>query len=673
MPKLKDFEANIDKAFEEGIISEKAYQEAKNLMGKPEKKAEDLAKMGGMFVDNAEKTFKKTHPNLDQEPQVVENEPTQEVVQPTKPVLPGGQISKEEFLAKKPQEESILSRYKKWAEDKAEPKTGVIPDEYGSVVLTDPLTRDRLYFDSMDQDTLNDYKRQGYGVEYAANSGKQFEEGTILRPSDSLDQTASLQPAQEKPDEIALGQEPIEQPVEEPIAPSTEVIPQAPAPAQFKGSDPFKLAEQGAELEALDARRVAQEQKDILDKKAAAQLEKDVKLSEFKKQAAERIEEQRKKNQQAIDEYKNTKVTAPSMWDNKSTGAKILAGIGLFLGAMPNSTGQNTAVAVLEKEIARNMDAQKENLRKMKEGLDFNETVLTDLYKQLGDEEDAINAYANIQLNELNRLTSISSNEKIKANEMKLKSIIGQQREALRQEQEKNNISKFNAETSRMNTILSAQSRSSAAPKNKFVEAKQQAQAKQLAKDEEALRGVDERVDLAKRAWNLSDQVSTGPVVGGAIGKFVRRPFNKDFQELETIFSNLGLDAIKKLSQEGGGAKSVDSDAEKKFILNTVPELSKDPSVNKKLIATAISSNKRQYLDTIAKRTWAEQYGNLDGYKSPTENLKSYINLKTGDVEFFEPGKPKEGYTSLSNYLATGGDSASSSSSSSGKKPSWAR
>lgn len=655
MPTLKDFEFNIDKAYETGTISEKTYNEAKALMNKPEKKASDLEKMGIMYVDNAKKTFEKTHPNQNNVamPEFFSENVSQQLPKndlkidentvltqaPENKNKPKIGISKEEFLKKNPKkEDGLLSRYKQWAESGIESKTGFIPDEFGSVILTDPKTKEKLYFDSMDQDTLNDYKKSGFGVEYAASSGKDFEEGVILGPSDRIKNDQLSQFPSDQNTEIALGQEPVESMniVGKPSTPGGQA-PSAQEPVRSFGpargglaNDPFKLIEQAADLEAQDELRVNEEKARIFGDKAKAQLERDKKLSEFKKQAAERIEAQNKKNQAAIDEYKNTKITVPSMWDDKSTGAKILAGIGLFLGAMPNSTGQNTAVAVLEKQIERNMDAQKQNLKRMKEGLEFNESILTNLYKQLGDEEDAINAYSNIQLNaienELDRLTSISSNEKINANKLKMKGVIGQQREALRQQQEQNNISRYNAETNRMNVLLDSEAKH--ASKGLALTPGEEARDKEFGKDHAAW--VSGGQSDALKGLNQIKQVSEALESGKAnlTGRWLGRL--PDFMTPEAAINTRELmqEVVQRNLRQILGAQFAEKEGAQLIARAFNPKLSEEANAGRvKRLMTQMELAYKQKED-MAKHF--DAYGTLKGYRGQQPTMADFESALEG-------------------------------------------
>lgn len=79
------------------------------------------------------------------------------------------------------------------------------------------------------------------------------------------------------------------------------------------------------------------------------------------------LEEKLAAHSQAVADYMNTKVDPNNYWANASTGAKIMAALGVVLGAMGSKAtgGRNVALDIINNAIDRDMEAQKIQLDKM--------------------------------------------------------------------------------------------------------------------------------------------------------------------------------------------------------------------------------------------------------------------------------------------------------------------
>lgn len=721
MPRLKDIESQLEKEVEKGNLAPETFEEVKTQIktsnsNDPKEKIKESVKNqqidfykdrpeenGVLFKDSyffnpdtgkPEQTgdISRTQFNDlvnsgkrlvsfgDKKPQEMSSASlNQNVNQDT---LPAGQMSEADFLKNK-QESKAGGIFNKIIDKMSDvpSRTGFIPDEYVNIKLRDPNTKKPIYFKNLDQDTLNKYKRDGFLVEYAEPSRQSFDRGTVLR-----------KPGEEPNQELAsveqpgVTEQPLEPNLEKPVSPnmeeSTKLKISGPMGSLGSGSgvgaipDIYKDAREANKLLSEDEQRINQEKRVLLEKQGLQEEELAQKKADLQNEKIKEIEKKYTEYQNDVEAIKNTKISADNFWANKSTGSKVLAGIGLFLGAMPNSTGQNTAVGVIDKAIERDMEAQKANLDKMIKGLDFKRNEITDLYAKYQDKDLALIAgYAGALgkiANQMKILTETSSNEKIKANALLGETKIKESEQALRQQMKEMSLKEQELGLKKIGLLFEMQQKQGQQKDNPFMIEQQKKQADQLVKDMGNLGSVQTRLDTAKEAWTLLDKVSTGPVVGSWPVKFGRKLLNKDFQQVENLFSKLGLDAIKQLSQEGGGAKSVDSDAEKKFLLETVPGLNKDNEVNKKILLVSNSMNKRQQLDTQLRREWAMKYGNLDQYVSPLENLKSYFDPSTGEVEFFPPNKQPSGYESVSKFVS-GKDSINGQANNKVAKPSWAK
>lgn len=89
--------------------------------------------------------------------------------------------------------------------------------------------------------------------------------------------------------------------------------------------------------------------------------------SEREQRISGQLEEKLAAHSQAVSEYMNTKVDPNNYWANSSTGAKIMAALGVVLGAMGSKAtgGRNVALDIINNAIDRDMEAQKIQLDKM--------------------------------------------------------------------------------------------------------------------------------------------------------------------------------------------------------------------------------------------------------------------------------------------------------------------
>lgn len=92
-------------------------------------------------------------------------------------------------------------------------------------------------------------------------------------------------------------------------------------------------------------------------------------------EARQEVLERRK---EVIDHYKSGALNPHHYWESKSTGSKISTAIGLILGGMGSKGGQNLAADFINKQIDRDMDAQKSRL-----GID--ENLLSANFREFGD------------------------------------------------------------------------------------------------------------------------------------------------------------------------------------------------------------------------------------------------------------------------------------------------
>jgi len=121
-------------------------------------------------------------------------------------------------------------------------------------------------------------------------------------------------------------------------------------------------------------------------------------------EAQEKIEEQNIENEkyrqeqsrlkwnklsEAEERFSNMKVDPGKFWADRTTGDKIMIGIGAVLGAFGKSTTGNRAVAIINQAIERDIDAQKANIGIASKSLDKKQSLYKDMLGIFGDEREA--------------------------------------------------------------------------------------------------------------------------------------------------------------------------------------------------------------------------------------------------------------------------------------------
>lgn len=104
-----------------------------------------------------------------------------------------------------------------------------------------------------------------------------------------------------------------------------------------------------------------------------------------------KLDESFKKLQDAQADFAQQKVDPNRFWANKDTGDKVLAGIGLFLGAFSQS-GSNPAVQVITQAINRDIDAQKANIDVKGQAVRNQQGIYGDMFARFKDQRAASEA-----------------------------------------------------------------------------------------------------------------------------------------------------------------------------------------------------------------------------------------------------------------------------------------
>lgn len=169
---------------------------------------------------------------------------------------------------------------------------------------------------------------------------------------------------------------PVQQPVSQPVLANAEVMPQAqmaPAPAPAM---PLPQAPSGLDQAYNQAKLGAIAEADVEARKGIAKAEGEAAyqktLTDIQAEQAKAQEERIKAREQfAADMDKAAQDEAAMVanrkdfWADKSTGAKVLAGISIFLGGLGG--GENQAMKIINQAIDRDNEAFKQKLQARKD------------------------------------------------------------------------------------------------------------------------------------------------------------------------------------------------------------------------------------------------------------------------------------------------------------------
>lgn len=159
---------------------------------------------------------------------------------------------------------------------------------------------------------------------------------------------------------------------------------------------------------AADTSVQAERDQAALEKQAA--VAKGAEMDRHARAVAQANEEQQRvigaetaKYRSIVDQARNTKIDENQLFNEAGFGGKLALIGSVALGGLlaPNNGGQNMAVEIINKRIARNIDAQKANLDNLNQAASNQRTVLGDLRQQFGDTLAAENATHGIALDQV--------------------------------------------------------------------------------------------------------------------------------------------------------------------------------------------------------------------------------------------------------------------------------
>lgn len=156
-------------------------------------------------------------------------------------------------------------------------------------------------------------------------------------------------------------------------------------------------AEHQKEMSAIDAQTKAQMDKDtakadILKNQQEQAADIEVQRQGMQNAYHQTYDAEFKKFQTLTDKYAKAEIDPHKFWASRSTGDKVLAAIGLAMGALGSQDGVNRSVAILNQAIDRDIDAQKANLAAMGAKADSQQNLLGIMRQNFGDSAQALNA-----------------------------------------------------------------------------------------------------------------------------------------------------------------------------------------------------------------------------------------------------------------------------------------
>lgn len=255
----------------------------------------------------------------------------------------------------------------------------------------------------------------------------------------------------------AQGPSPASIPMDAPINPQLGTVqaknwnlPQASQPSANPYSVGFQQAGQianmmpsgGLNLQAGAAKEIGQAQSTGFAEQSVAQQEHEKSLKEsqdrqkqiqLEKEAAQK--EFDTKYDEALADLKGTQIDSERLWKNKSTGSKILTGIGLALSAFGGPEAVARSNQIIQSAIDKDIEEQKANYGVKKEGLQGMSNVYARMMDKFGDKEKAEAAtrsfYNDLTQNKLSQITASTNSKVALANADMLKGQFQSQKDQL--------------------------------------------------------------------------------------------------------------------------------------------------------------------------------------------------------------------------------------------------
>lgn len=198
-----------------------------------------------------------------------------------------------------------------------------------------------------------------------------------LPVNSEIEQPQVQQPAQ--------AETPIEQPLQaQAQAPAAPVEQTKPAilPGMNEEIAGMRLQSQAAQAKAVDDNKVISQ---LSQKQIADAQEIETKRNEFEKEQSTKLDSYNKE----LETLSNTPIKSPDWWGSKTTGEKIMAGVGLFFAALGNQGQMQRALSNIDKQIDDDIKLQEKNLDSRKEGVRAKIGILDKMRSVYGDIESS--------------------------------------------------------------------------------------------------------------------------------------------------------------------------------------------------------------------------------------------------------------------------------------------
>lgn len=160
------------------------------------------------------------------------------------------------------------------------------------------------------------------------------------------------------------------------------------AMAGMTGMQGFDLMEQGIIQEAAAGKAQAAKEASYLDEQANQANLRIQKMEDEQQQRQTDMDEAQAKYQQVVDDMATMKVDKNRLWAKMGSGDKVLAGIGMFLGAF-GSSDSNLAVKVINDSIERDIREQESNIQMKGTEVSNRRGLLSDMLSRFNSERQA--------------------------------------------------------------------------------------------------------------------------------------------------------------------------------------------------------------------------------------------------------------------------------------------
>lgn len=151
------------------------------------------------------------------------------------------------------------------------------------------------------------------------------------------------------------------------------------------------------EMSALDAQTQAQiaadnAKADVLKNQNTQMADLEVQRQGMAKTYQQTYDNEFQKFRDLTDKYSKAEIDPGRFWASRSTGDKVLAAIGLAMGALGSQDGVNRSVGILNQAIDRDIDAQKANLDAAGKSAGNQQNLLGVMRSNFSDQQQAHNA-----------------------------------------------------------------------------------------------------------------------------------------------------------------------------------------------------------------------------------------------------------------------------------------